>query len=203
MNEQSVLARLKRWLATGDEQALAEGLRWLESWVVIPPGIAGALGRVDAEALRTEVIEELLTGEEPRLLTAPSPRALLRIAVKNRWRDSDRAHVRGAVIRLVVGRSEARATGADALPVVFPALDPLHHPATGPQGALAQAVRELLQHEVPPLAPAVQMLEHMLGQRPSLAQREDVFGRPGVWRVHGFPSCSETSSAPNARRSFS
>lgn len=91
MDDQGVLQRIDHWYRTGDGQALAEALPWLEGWLPYPPGVQRMLGAAEVEALRMEVLEHLVTGEPgqpPRLLGADKPRAFARVAFRNRLWDA-------------------------------------------------------------------------------------------------------------------
>ncbi|HEX5745188.1 MAG TPA: hypothetical protein VFZ09_03030 [Archangium sp.] len=102
MDEQAILQKVEHWYRTGAEQALAEVLPWLERWLPIPQGVVCALGAAEVEALRMEVLEELLVGnpeQPPRLLGAERPRAFARVVFKNRLWDALQAQVREPDVR--------------------------------------------------------------------------------------------------------
>ncbi|MBN8227030.1 hypothetical protein JYK02_05840 [Corallococcus macrosporus] len=83
MEERAVIRRLEHWRQTGDAEALQEGLAWLERWMPLVPAIVKALGLLEAEEVRAEVIEKLLLGDKPPLLVAAQPRALARRSLHN------------------------------------------------------------------------------------------------------------------------
>ncbi|REG30843.1 hypothetical protein ATI61_106313 [Archangium gephyra] len=94
MEEHAVMRLFERWHRHGDEQALQEGLPWLERWLLLPPDIVRVLGQEAAEEIRAQVIEKLLLEKQSALFKAEQPRAFARATLKHRLLDALRRQAR-------------------------------------------------------------------------------------------------------------